>query len=495
LSSTTRRRSTANEDGQVLVIFAFGLVALLAVAALVFDVGQDLLDRRDTQNAADAAALAGAHHLTDAGCKGVWTNAACPQAVNRAVLLAQKNGYVDGVNNVDVSVKIPPGPESAFARMPGHIEVIITTQRPSFFANIIGSPQRNVTTLGVAANIKDVSISASFLALEPHDCQAGHIGGNGVVTVGGAVQVNSDCTNGALHGSGSNIVLNAPECNVVGDFSANIRSDIMCPTFHSVTEGAPPLPDPLRSMQGPAIGAVPYPRAVQVISGGGGIPAGCPDGLLPDPPTPNSAGGTLAAPRTCQFTGNGRVYRIFPGLYPGGLSFQGQTVYMEPGLYYLAGGGFRITGNSASVVTVNAGTTTKGGGILIYNTENPVYHDQCLAGTAPAGACIGAFNIGGSGGGLLHFDPYQHAPYENLFFFQDRNVTPQPTFDANGSAKVIEMTGTIYVPKGEVKLTGSGEAITTQVISNTWKIAGNGNMNVTYDEDAFLKVSGIGLVE
>jgi Flp pilus assembly protein TadG len=56
-------RTRGDESGQVLVIFAGGLVAIIAVAALVFDTGQSLVDRRTQQNAADAAALAGARYL------------------------------------------------------------------------------------------------------------------------------------------------------------------------------------------------------------------------------------------------------------------------------------------------------------------------------------------------------------------------------------------------------------------------------------------------
>lgn len=50
--------------GQVLVLFAFLLVALLAASALAVDYGGWLLARRSYQNVADAAALAGANQLT-----------------------------------------------------------------------------------------------------------------------------------------------------------------------------------------------------------------------------------------------------------------------------------------------------------------------------------------------------------------------------------------------------------------------------------------------
>src|SRR3954471_15800974 len=59
LSSTTDFR----ERGQVLVLFAGAALTLFVVAALAFDTGMILVQRRDEQNAADAAALAGARYL------------------------------------------------------------------------------------------------------------------------------------------------------------------------------------------------------------------------------------------------------------------------------------------------------------------------------------------------------------------------------------------------------------------------------------------------
>lgn len=59
-----RRHPTPDERGQVLVLFAAGLVVFLGFAALTIDVGSLYVARRDYQNAADAAALAGAAYLT-----------------------------------------------------------------------------------------------------------------------------------------------------------------------------------------------------------------------------------------------------------------------------------------------------------------------------------------------------------------------------------------------------------------------------------------------
>ena len=47
-----------SERGQVLVIMAFGMFALLGMTALAIDGGNAYSDRRHAQNAADTAALA-----------------------------------------------------------------------------------------------------------------------------------------------------------------------------------------------------------------------------------------------------------------------------------------------------------------------------------------------------------------------------------------------------------------------------------------------------
>jgi hypothetical protein len=55
----------SRERGQVLVLFAFVLIALLLVSALAVDYGGWLLARRSYQNIADEAAIAGAYQLTN----------------------------------------------------------------------------------------------------------------------------------------------------------------------------------------------------------------------------------------------------------------------------------------------------------------------------------------------------------------------------------------------------------------------------------------------
>lgn len=60
---TSRLGPPRRDRGQVLVIFALGLVGLLAAAGIAVDIGRFYSERRFLQNAADAAALAAANAL------------------------------------------------------------------------------------------------------------------------------------------------------------------------------------------------------------------------------------------------------------------------------------------------------------------------------------------------------------------------------------------------------------------------------------------------
>ncbi len=156
MSSPTSRPSIqldpkhSGERGQVLVLFAGGVLALLVVAALAFDVGMLLVERRDEQNAADAAALAGARYvLTSATYNGVCPDSGLTgnQAVDAACAIVRKNGFdhaTDGNETVHVYI---PAQHGRYARLPNFIEVSIASSRPSIFGGVIGKANWPVSVL------------------------------------------------------------------------------------------------------------------------------------------------------------------------------------------------------------------------------------------------------------------------------------------------------------------------------------------------------------
>ena len=57
--------SRPHERGQMLALFAICLVAIIAMTGLVIDGGMTMVQRRDQQNVADAAAMAGAYDFAN----------------------------------------------------------------------------------------------------------------------------------------------------------------------------------------------------------------------------------------------------------------------------------------------------------------------------------------------------------------------------------------------------------------------------------------------
>jgi hypothetical protein len=488
LSSTTDR--AAAERGQILTLLAGGLVALLLIAALVFDVGQSLLDRRTEQGASDAAALAGARYLTVSACQTAPSLLNCAQAVAAARQIATANGYTDGVGNAVVTIKTPPGPESTFSGLPGYIEVEIGSTRPSFFAGVIGSFTQRTGAMGVAANAAAFALPYSLLALDPTGCGTNFITGNGAsVTTNGTIHVDSSCPTGAIKLSGTG-VLTSPECDVVGVISTSNNAHANCT---AAPTGVQVSGDPLRDLPPPAEPGT--PAAVQSI----------PTGTQPPPGCPGNSPVTDAAPGLgCIFNTAGAVWRIFPGNYPGGITVKKGTVYMDPGIYWIGGGGVLVRGQGGanSAVLVSKATTdntgyTPSGGVLIYNTQDPNPAIAAACATTPGGnGCYGPIDLNG-GASTLGLTPYQSAPYQNMVIFMDRAAPLSATITLNGGSSNLSIAGTIYAPHTVVTVNGgASDTISAQLIVWNFQLNGNGaSLTMNYNPGGLFHLSGTGLVQ
>jgi hypothetical protein len=490
LLSTTDRRPA--ERGQILVIFAGGFLLICLIAALVFDVGQNLLDRRAEQNAADAAALAGARYFPTADVyHGGCASAPALQSVLAACEVAAANGYVDGVAGRTVRVDIPPIAPSTKAGFANHIEVQIGATRPSFFAGVIGVTQQRTGAMGVATNNTDLALPYSLLALDPHGCGTNKITGSPgtAVTTNGTVHVDSDCATapGALQLSG-NGVLTAPQCDVVGLITEQGGAVNNCTTSPS---GVLVSGDPLRNLPPPPQPGAPA-AVVPLDTTPGPIPDGCPGSATP---------ATDAAPVTCAFTGGphaGKSYRLFPGNYPGGISTSKSILYLDPGIYWLGGSGLLIQSNGM-VVSKAPGDNTgdvPSGGVLIYNTVDPIP----LTGCTGAG-CYGPIQINGGGGGTptLALRPMQTGDYKGMVIFVDRAAAVATGFDIDldGADSNISVTGTVYAPSGSMKFNGSDtDTLAAQIIVYNFQINGSGAaFDIDYNPGDLFHVKGTGLVE
>ena len=126
------------QRGQVLVLVALGMVALIAMVGLVLDGGATFGQRRSEQRAADLSALAGANdfllHGDIASARTVAEN------------VARDNGYDRALVTVDVTV-------SEYGNVgdnAGTVKVAITARHQNSFSTILGFNSWDVSASATA---------------------------------------------------------------------------------------------------------------------------------------------------------------------------------------------------------------------------------------------------------------------------------------------------------------------------------------------------------
>lgn len=329
-----RNRSEKTESGQTLIMFVLALVVLLGMVSLAVDVGYFFSQRRGLQNAADAAALAGASAL--------------PEDPGKARVAAQewadKNGYGTAAG-ATVTIVTPYKGDAT------KVEVIIEQRVPAFFARVLGMDAFDVKARAVGSRGLDQVHEFGVIALNPSACGSFMKSGSGAFSVsgGGAIAVNSDCDE-ALDVSGSGSVSAAAiYYNIAGGWEST--GDM--------------TPDP-----------VPMPRPVDDPLSGLTPPSLTATGVSPD------SGGTASAPSTLKITAGSRT--LHPGVYYGGISISSNAnVTFQPGVYVMAGGGFTLSG----------GGEVTGLGVMFYNTYDPMNTggDGACAGVNFAGGANATF--------------------------------------------------------------------------------------------------------
>lgn len=528
------QRDPHHSRGQVLILVAVGMVVLMAVAAIVIDLGFSWMLHRKEQNAADPGAIAAARWLRDAA--GNPTNPVTVQGEMNAeaCFYAQQNGFFVGDPNCanaltsgDLQVHAPPvsGP---FAAQSGHVQVIIRDSHPVFFARIWGQAQAVVVTAAVAANTAGNSNSSSLVALQPV-CEGGSAGtvtGGGTVKIfpitpgadGGYVRVNSPCgtsnddicQNGvgasALAVSGGGTLI-APYASVVGSCVFNGTSgtnpnppgfycDETLTTSDCLNEYAlPPLADPLATMPRPHLDA--FPNGV------------CPGGTLS---TPSSTSGCqLRRGPNCPNDGSNDVCHLTPGVYYGGWSVGSRVrLELEPGLYILAGGGIQLAGSDASIEAVTSPDQSIEARITIFSTDGPgcpTISAQCqdkITFTANQAFKAKATNATSCQAIIAAGGP-NTCPWKGILLWQDGTASnPTATIKLGGQSSTI-LAGTIYAPLADVAINGgqtttgcgagpSAGCLAIQIISYTWKIDGGALVEMPYDPSELYVLDQRGLV-
>ena len=134
MNSSPRRKIRREEAGQTLVLFVLALAVLLGFTAMSIDVGLILHERRQLQNAADAAALAGVQEL--------------PDSSPAAVAMAQQYAAANGVDLTDPDYTFQA--TTPYDGDPGKIEVKVSRQVGFLFGRALGLDFATVPARAVA---------------------------------------------------------------------------------------------------------------------------------------------------------------------------------------------------------------------------------------------------------------------------------------------------------------------------------------------------------
>jgi Flp pilus assembly protein TadG len=140
IRSTSR---SAQQRGQILVLFALGAVAVIAAVGLVLDGGDTFNQRRSEQNGADLAALAGANAYLNTYMSTSNATAATAAAIAAASTSATGNGYTTaGATTVNVTVSLLPHGAK--------VQVDVTAPHQNAFASVMGMSSWNVSVTATA---------------------------------------------------------------------------------------------------------------------------------------------------------------------------------------------------------------------------------------------------------------------------------------------------------------------------------------------------------
>ena len=499
------------ESGQVLVILTLGIVVLLGFAALAIDQGSVQIDRRQAQNAADTAALAGALAKYEGGnCMTAATNRAA------------SNGYVDS-DEIDVVVDCNYGENGSYV----HVSINSTTT--TFLASMLGHDTVTNTVEAVALYNSGGGTSSSafngsaIIALKPNGNNTFEVSGNATLTTqGGGAFVNSTGDR-AFYGNG-NLTFNTDTgINIVGGGrilgNVTINSDMKAGSDIDLVGNVNVNGDIVKNTP---VTAIPYPPSELEIA-------------APVVAAPNCSGsGTMST--------EGGVVRLTPGTHPARSISGNNNVIFEPGNYCFTdslsiNGNYTVTANNVQFnmssnknISLNGNLTFNGGNSLFYLHSGTFILDGNAKIDIPGSTVYiesGDFKINGNmnpkiissqtsivylGSGKLHFngnstlnssntvfylnsgsmrwngntklvmDPPDDGAYAGLLIYMPVTNTSDLTINGNSGAS---LTGSIIAPGAGVNIIGNSGTTTlnSRIIGYTIDISGNSNTTIIFNDD------------
>jgi len=531
------RQAARDEDGQVIVLVAIMFLALVFAVALVVNTGLLFVERRAAQEAADAAALAGALELVATGDTGLATSAA-----NDA---ARLNGYTAGV-----TVNIPPlsGPNTGKTNF---VEVLIVTSKSTFLTPEWGStsvgaravaggggpPAQAIYSLGgsgTGLSISNNGVLALYNNTAPAGCSYEPLSvttgtpwvspqGDDCSHLGGNAQVDSSSVNSAAVSNGSPGGLIGPPFNVSESVVGCTSPPPSTPKFPNALCAQPSLSDPFFPFPKPVPGTVPSPPS-------------SPNWCHEDTSNLTSAS-ALCATHSGNITNCASSLVLQPGVYTGTISGSCDFIF-KPGIYVFAdsqNGGIGNLGQGLRVLGNTSGDTFECENVALCGTAagqigtpgtrpyhrdatygnatfpscgqdaTPVNTPRCgvllfftyagYPGTPTSGSCA---QLGIAGGSTADLAPEPTGTWRGMLVYYDTNaLCVGATINVKGQGVLDNnlFRGLIYAPKATLDMSGNGTVAKLSQLVVDKIIVGNGTVVVNVGSAQTPTVGGLRLTE
>ncbi len=254
MSRLRARLHPRDDDGAVLVLLALSLAALMIIAAIAIDGGQGYAERRQMQNAADAAAMAGTRALDRYRFPPSGTTPDVTTISSEVNRVATDNGATTVVScrlinfdQVGTSSDLGPCTSATAANQAEGVRVNVSGTVNTFFGGFTGRPTITATTNATATIQELLSVTSPFII-----CGNPALGGYNLLNANGTLNPTNATNAGEMTIHGSQV----PDCGAGSQFKGLLNNPITLNTwtdigtqgnrvgqYTDVTSGVTPCPD------------------------------------------------------------------------------------------------------------------------------------------------------------------------------------------------------------------------------------------------------------
>lgn len=436
--------AVGSRRGQAGVTMALTLTLLFSLIGFSVDLGLSYYQKQSAQAAADAAAISAAVAAksmgTTCGSNGLVCNStptACTAittgAFNVGCQYATQNGFAASTVSMSGNTTTPasaPGTTPAY-----WVKASIASTHRNYFLGFAGFSSSTIAAESTAGVYGGSSGGQNcFIALGSGKGTLFVTGGSTIALHSCTGQVNSSAddqtnyqpSNTAVNINGGSTVTGNVVNVVGGELNGSGVSNYCQAPFNC---HKPVVADPLSSV-----------RAFNPLTDLSPGVSGCSQSSMP----------TITSNTT-----------LTPGVYCGGIHISGGTTTFQPGYYVIKDGG----------LTIDNGTAT-GTNVMFYMTSSN---------TQTTTDALVTINVN------VTFSAPSSGPFRGILFYGDRSAPLDSTGNYNSiqASATPNLSGTMYFPTGNIKLTGSsGLAGYIAIIAQ--RIDVEGNSSFTWDSTGTL---------